>query len=215
MNAWQRGYVKKVHKKKKISFEDSTNDGSKTTVTSETEQGIDLEKFQEFESGAHGVLNGHVPMDDNTESEESQSESVKDAHVNNSEALPEKRSSDKKVNNCEMDTENQPPHNENKSPDNSSSFTSSRRESLLNDLSYFTDSDSSQENDIEEIDKILIDKNELNKGLLYTVQATKSFSIELLCDVYVQLSRRVRQYSHTCNRKSLPKVSFIFIHSIV
>lgn len=209
LNAWARGYVKKVHKKKKISFEDSTNDGSKPTVTSETE-GIDLDKFQEFESGAHGVLNGHVPVDDNTESEnDSQDESTKDGHVNNSEAPSEKRTPDKRISNCEMDTAELPLQNEDKSHDNSGSLASSRRESLINDISFAIDSDSSQANDIEEIDKVLIDKNELNQSLSYTVDATKNFSIELLCDVYVQLSRRVRQYSHTCNRKSLPKVNFI------
>lgn len=211
LNAWARGYVKKVHKKKKISFEDSTNDGFKATVTSETEQGIDLDKFQEFESGVHGVLNGHIAMDDNTESEnDSQDESTKDGQVNHSEVLSEKRSAEKKMNNSEMDTTDLPPQNEDKSHDNSGSLTSLRQESLINDLSFVTDSDSSQANDIEEIDKILIDKNELNQGLLCTVKATKNFSIESLCDVYVQLSRRVRQYSHTCNRKSLPKVNVIF-----
>ncbi|XP_011505314.1 PREDICTED: ATPase family AAA domain-containing protein 2-like isoform X2 [Ceratosolen solmsi marchali] len=208
--AWARGYVKKVHKKKKISFGDSTNNEiceNKTVITSETSgQGIDLEKFQEFESEAHSVLNGHVPIFDNTDTDnESQNESTKNAHTNVIDVNIDKHTFEKR-NYTKLENIDTLLGNSDKIPQNNSSYTLSRNESLnVDDLSFAFDSDSSLINDPEESDKVLIDKTELENIFMYTVKATSKFPIELLCDTYVQLSRRVSQYSQTYDRKELPK----------
>jgi hypothetical protein len=210
--AWARGYVKKVHKKKKISFEDITNnDICENKLIDPLEasgQGIDLEKFQEFESEAHNVLNGHMPIFDNTDTEnESQSETTRNVHTNVFDTNVDKRLFEKR-NLTELDSSNVLFGDNEKVSENSNSYTSLKHESInVDDLSFAFDSDSSLINDPEETDRVLIDKTELENTFTYTVKATSKFPIELLCDTYVQLSRRVGQYSRTYDRKELPKVN--------
>ncbi|XP_031785660.1 ATPase family AAA domain-containing protein 2 isoform X2 [Nasonia vitripennis] len=218
LHAWARGFVKKVAKKKKISFDDSTNnenssskpqEATTTAAASETSaQGIDLEKFQEFESEAHCVLNGHVPISDHTDTDnDSQNESTRDAQLNHLDAAADKNVPEKKnIINNEVESMDVSHGEVEKSVENNVSNPSSRRESLnTEDLSFALDSDSSLMNNPQESDKVMIDRIELDKVFAYTVKATEMFPIELLCDVYVQLSRSVGQYARTYDRKSLPK----------
>ncbi|XP_051168462.1 ATPase family AAA domain-containing protein 2-like isoform X2 [Leptopilina boulardi] len=199
--AWARGYVKKPHKKKKISFEDSTCDQNQTpkTVNGDT-TGIDLEKFQEFESEAQNVLNGHVNIYENSESEaESQAENSKDT-PNSNKSINEMNNTNK-TENMEIMVDEEKTND--KLEENASSNSSSRRESI-DDLSFAIESDSSLTN-VETNEKILVDKTELENALQHTVRVTKDFPIEVLCDIYVQLSRCVGRYARVYDRKSLPK----------
>ena len=95
-----------------------------------------------------------------------------------------------------------------KAPENGSSNSSSRRESV-DDLSFAIESDSSLTN-VETNERVLIDKTELENALQHTVQMTKNFPLEVLCDIYVQLSRCVGKYIRLYDRKSLPKVNFFY-----
>ena len=216
--AWARGYVKKVHKKKKISFNDSTNHDTSNNksipASNETSgQSIDLEKFQEFETEAHNVLNGHVPIYDNTDSEnDSRNESTKVSQLNHSDGLIDKNSFEKENQN-ELESMDISIGDDDKVLENNSSNNSSRRESLnVDELSFALDSDSSLTNSPEENDKIMIDKSELDNVFTYTVKTTENFPIELLCDIYVQLSRRVGQYARSYDRKALPKVNIYILN---
>ncbi|XP_043485205.1 ATPase family AAA domain-containing protein 2-like isoform X3 [Leptopilina heterotoma] len=194
--AWARGYVKKAHKKKKIAFEDSPCEPNTLKTPNGETTGIDLEKFQEFETEAQNVLNGHVNIYENSESEvESQNENSKDtpksiSEINNS-----------KSENMEVSIEEEKTND--KIDENVSSNSSSRRESI-DDLSFAIESDSSLTN-VETNEKILVDKNELENALQHTVRVTKDLPIEVLCDIYVQLSRCVGRYARVYDRKSLPK----------
>ncbi|XP_076249448.1 uncharacterized protein LOC143188854 isoform X2 [Calliopsis andreniformis] len=195
--AWARGYVKRVHKKKKIAFDDSVSTpDTKVCFTNETTS-IDLEKFQEFETEANSVLNGHVPLFDNSDSEnDSQNENSKDAQGNQSNNIVEERIEE--LENMEINyTE------EDKTMDNSGSNSSSRRESI-DELSFAIESDSSPPK-FEENEKLVVDKNELESAWQHTVDVTKDFPVEVLCDIYVQLSRCVGKYAQSYDRKSLPK----------
>ncbi|XP_047347305.1 ATPase family AAA domain-containing protein 2-like isoform X1 [Vespa velutina] len=196
--AWARGYVKKVQKKKKISFDGNISEiNSKVCLTNEPSVGIDLEKFQEFETEANSVLNGHVPLYDNTDSEnDSQNENSKDIQINHNDNMIEQRIDDfENVEICFIEDD--------KNIGNDVSSSSSRRESL-DELSFAIESDSSPSK-VDENDKVIIDKNELETAWLHTVDVTKDFSVEVLCDIYVQLSRCVGRYAHHYDRKSLPK----------
>ncbi|XP_015179845.1 PREDICTED: ATPase family AAA domain-containing protein 2-like isoform X1 [Polistes dominula] len=199
--AWARGYVKKVQKKKKISFDDSISEiSNKVCITNETTAtvGIDLEKFQEFETEANSVLNGHVPLFDNTDSEnDSQNENSKDIHLNHNDNTVEQRIHDFERVEISMIED------DNKNVGNDVSSSSSRRESL-DELSFAIESDCSLSK-VDVNDKVIIDKNELESALLHTVKVTKDFPVEVLCDIYVQLSRCVGRYAHHYDRKSLPK----------
>ncbi|XP_076665616.1 ATPase family AAA domain-containing protein 2B-like isoform X3 [Andrena cerasifolii] len=195
--AWARGYVKKVHKKKKIAFDESvTTPDSKVCLASETTS-IDLEKFQEFETEANSVLNGHVALFDNSDSEnDSQNENSKDAQGAQSNNVADQRIEE--LENMEISyTE------EDKNPENSGSNSSSRRESM-DELSFAIESDSSPAR-FEENEKLAVDKNELESAWQHTVNVTKDFPVEVLCDIYVQLSRCVGKYAQSYDRKSLPK----------
>lgn len=213
--AWARGYVKKNHKKKKISFDDSVhNESTKEKLTSADASGqsVDLDKFQEFETEAHSVLNGHVPVFDNTDTEnDSQNESTKEMHANHFDTSSiDKKAVEKKNSN---DTESMDvPIVDDKLEDNSSHCPCKPEGLDLNELSIALDSDSSLPNNPQECKKILVDKAELENALIYTVKATENFPIEILCDIYVQLSRRVIQYSRTYDRNSLPKVNTFCIN---
>ncbi|KAG7204576.1 hypothetical protein KM043_004999 [Ampulex compressa] len=196
--AWARGYVKKVHKKKKIAFEESiTEVTSKVCLATESTGGIDLQKFQEFETEANSVLNGHVSLFDNTDSEnDSQNENSKEAHVSQNETVAEQRVDDlENMEICFMEEE--------KAVENSGSNSSSRRESI-DDLSFAIESDSSPTK-LEENEKVIVDKGELESAWQHTVDVTRDFPVEVLCDIYVQLSRCVGKYAHSYDRKSLPK----------
>lgn len=199
--AWARGYVKKVQKKKKISFDDNISEmRNKICVNNETSSvGIDLEKFQEFETEANSVLNGHVPLFDNTDSEnDSQNENFKDIQINHNDNIIEQRIDDyENMEICFIEDD--------KIIGNDVSSSSSRRESL-DELSFAIESDSSPSK-VDENDKVIIDKNELETAWLHTVDVTKDFPVEVLCDIYVQLSRCVGRYAHHNDRKSLPKVN--------
>ncbi|CAL7944328.1 unnamed protein product [Xylocopa violacea] len=196
--AWARGYVKKVHKKKKIAFEESvTVSGSKVCLTNETTTSIDLEKFQEFETEANSVLNGHVPLFDNSDSEnDSQNENSKDAQSAQINSITEDHIDE--IENMEISFAE-----EEKNAENSASNSSSRRESM-DELSFAIESDSSPTG-CGESEKLVIDKNELESAWQDTVEITKDFPVEVLCDIYVQLSRCVGKYAHSYYRKSLPK----------
>ncbi|XP_050576088.1 ATPase family AAA domain-containing protein 2-like isoform X2 [Bombus affinis] len=195
--AWARGYVKKVHKKKKIAFDENvTVSDNKVCLTNETTS-IDLEKFQEFETEANSVLNGHVPLFDNSDSEnDSQNESSKDMQ-----GIQSNNVSDQHIDEIEnMDicfTE------EEKNAENSASNSSSRRGSI-DELSFAIESDSSPVR-FEENEKFVVDRNELENAWQTTVEITKDFPVEVLCDIYVQLSRCVGKYAQSYDRKSLPK----------
>ncbi|XP_076748821.1 ATPase family AAA domain-containing protein 2B-like isoform X1 [Xylocopa sonorina] len=196
--AWARGYVKKVHKKKKIAFEESvTVSGSKVCLTNETTTSIDLEKFQEFETEANSVLNGHVPLFDNSDSEnDSQNENSKDAQSAQINSITEQHIDE--IENMEISFAE-----EEKNAENSASNSSSRRESM-DELSFAIESDSSPTG-CGESEKLVIDKNELESAWQDTVEITKDFPVEVLCDIYVQLSRCVGKYAQSYDRKSLPK----------
>lgn len=207
-------------KKKKISFDDSTNNENSSAKTQEVSitaaasetstQGIDLEKFQEFESEAHCVLNGHVPIFDHTDTDnDSQNESTRETQLNHIDAAGDKHAIEKKnENNSEVENMDVSQVEIEKPVDNDVSNSSSRRGSFnTEDLSFSLDSDSSLTNNSQENEKVVIDGIELEKSFAYTVKATRMFSIELLCDVYVQLSRTVGQYARIYDRKSLPKVN--------
>lgn len=195
--AWARGYVKKVQKKKKIAFDENVTEVSSKSCNETTS--IDLEKFQEFETEAHNVLNGHIGLYDNTDSEnDSQNENSKETQGSQNESVLDQR----------IDNLDHPElsfANEEKTTGNGDSNSSSRRESI-DELSFAIESDSSRDK-IEEHEKIMIDKFELENAWHYTVGVTKDFPVEVLCDIYVQLSRCVGKYAHNYDRKSLPKVS--------
>lgn len=205
--AWARGYVKKVHKKKKIAFDENvTVSDNKVCLTNETTS-IDLEKFQEFETEANSVLNGHVPLFDNSDSEnDSQNESSKDMQ-----GIQSNNVSDQHIDEIEnMDicfTE------EEKNAENSASNSSSRRGSI-DELSFAIESDSSPAR-FEENEKFVVDRNELENAWQTTVEITKDFPVEVLCDIYVQLSRCVGKYAQSYDRKSLPKVNIFYLTKFV
>ncbi|KAK2577983.1 hypothetical protein KPH14_008415 [Odynerus spinipes] len=196
--AWARGYVKKVQKKKKISLDDNVAEiNNKICLNNETSSGIDLEKFQEFETEANSVLNGHVPLFDNTDSDnDSQNENSKDIQISHNDSIIEQRVEDlERMEVCFIEDD--------KTAGNDVSTSSSRRESL-DELSFAIESDSSPSK-VDENEKVIIDKNELEAAWLHTVEVTKDFPVEVLCDIYVQLSRCVGRYAHHYDRKSLPK----------
>ncbi|CAL1683739.1 unnamed protein product [Lasius platythorax] len=193
--AWARGYVKKVHKKKKIAFDENVTEVvAGKSLNNETTTSIDLEKFQEFETEANSVLNGHVGLFDNTDSEnDSQNENSKESQSGNV--------TDQRIDNldqmeiCFIE--------EDKPIGNGDSSSSSRREST-DELSFAIESDSSRDK-IEENEKVVVDKTELDNAWHFTVEITKDFPVEVLCDIYVQISRCVGKYAHKYDRKSLPK----------
>ncbi|XP_015118071.1 ATPase family AAA domain-containing protein 2 isoform X1 [Diachasma alloeum] len=192
--AWARGYVKKVTKKKKIMFEENPNDsppkGNNGTRV------VDLEKFQEFEANAV-VMNGDSTIYDNTESENesvnegnhrevvigSQVEVISDKGEKEGESKEEKPVEEKPVENGE-------------------SHSSSRREST-DDLTFAVDCDSSPKRMGEE--KVVVDEGELQEAWRHTVDVTRELPVEVLCDIYVQLSRCVGKYDKSYDRRTLPK----------
>ncbi|XP_048505295.1 ATPase family AAA domain-containing protein 2-like isoform X2 [Athalia rosae] len=197
--AWARGYVKKVHKKKKIAFDDSTIEIiTKQNISPDNTGGIDLEKFQEFESEANSVLNGHGPLFNNSDSEnDSQNETLKETSQDNHNEVENYRKSNDI---SEMDVISA---EDDKQIENEGSSASSRRESM-DELSFAIESDSSPtKNGVSE--KVIVDKSELEAALKYTVDITEDSSVEILCDIYVQLSRCVGKYAHQHDRTSLPK----------
>lgn len=201
--AWARGYVKKVHKRKKIAFDENvTVSDNKVCLTNETTS-IDLEKFQEFETEANSVLNGHVPLYDNSDSEnDSQNESSKDIQGIQSNNVTDQHIDE--IENVEICfTE------EEKNAENSASNSSSRRESV-DELSFAIENDSSPAR-FEENEKLVIDKSELENAWQTTVEITKDFPVEVLRDIYVQLSRCVGKYAQSYDRKSLPKVNMSYL----
>lgn len=197
--AWARGYVKKVQKKRKIVFDENVTEVvANKSLNNETTTSIDLEKFQEFETEANSVLNGHMGLFDNTDSEnDSQNENSKSSQ----------NCTDQRIDNldqmeiCFVE--------EDKPIVNGDSSSSSRRESM-DDLSFAIESDTSRDKS-EENEKIVVDKSELENAWLFTVEITKDFPVEVLCDIYVQLSRCVGKYAQKYDRKSLPKVNIYFI----
>ncbi|XP_072746443.1 ATPase family AAA domain-containing protein 2 isoform X1 [Anoplolepis gracilipes] len=193
--AWARGYVKKVHKKKKIAFDESVTEVvASKSLNNETTTSIDLEKFQEFETEANSVLNGHVGLFDNTDSEnDSQNENSKESQ--NGTVTDQRIDNLDQMEICFID--------EDKPIGNGDSSSSSRRESM-DELSFAIESDSSRDK-IEENEKVVVDKSELENAWHFTVEKTKDFPVEVLCDIYVQLSRCVGKYAHKYDRKSLPK----------
>ncbi|XP_043277332.1 ATPase family AAA domain-containing protein 2-like isoform X2 [Venturia canescens] len=202
--AWARGYVKKVHKKKKIIFESSTTTIETQTKTSSGEAvaSIDLDKFQEFETEAHNVLNGHTELFDNTDSEDDsindKAKESKNSTVDNIVVQSPVATSNETSNSADAANLVGAQINE-----NSASGSSSRREST-DDLTFVIESDSSPSKPGDNA-KVIIDPEELDSAWRQTVQFTHDFSVEILCDSYVQLSRCVGKYSHTYDRKSLPK----------
>uniref|UniRef100_A0A0C9QVG3 Tat-binding homolog 7 n=1 Tax=Fopius arisanus TaxID=64838 RepID=A0A0C9QVG3_9HYME len=197
--AWARGYVKKVTKKKKIMFEESTNEspakGNNGTRV------VDLEKFQEFEANAV-VMNGDSTIYDNTDSEnESVNEGIHKEVVIGSqvEVIIDKR---EKVEKGERGEENREVSVEEKPVENGESHSSSRREST-DDLTFAVNCDSSPKRMGEE--KVVVDAAELEEAWKHTVQVTGELSVEVLCDIYVQLSRCVGKYETTWDRRTLPK----------
>lgn len=199
--AWARGYVKKVHKKKKIAFDDTTTEiiNKQQSICAENVVGIDLEKFQEFETEANSVLNGDSPLYNNSDSEnDSHSETLKDiVQSNPSEVEKEKKGNDVNA----MDTSIA---DDEKHVENEGSSASSRRESM-DELSFAIESDSSPTKSGVS-DKVIVDKIELEAALKHTVDITEDSPVEVLCDIYVQLSRCVGKYTYIHDRKSLPKV---------
>jgi len=191
--AWARGYVKKVHKKKKIAFDENVTEVvASKSLNNETTTSIDLEKFQEFETEAHIVLNelyGNSDSDNDSQNENSKE--------NQNDTMDHRIDSFDQMETCYLE--------EDRSVKNGDSNSSSRRESM-DELSFAIESDSSRDK-IDENEKITIDKSELEDAWHFTVEATKNFSVELLCDIYVQLSRCVGKYTYKYDRKSLPKVN--------
>lgn len=199
--AWARGYVKKVHKKRKIAFDENVTEGvANKSLNNETTTSIALEKFQEFETEANSVLNGHMGLFDNTDSEN-------DSQNENSKGSQNCNVTDQRIDNldqmeiCFID--------EDKPVVNGDSSSSSRRESM-DDLSFAIESDTSRDK-IEESEKLIVDKSEFENAWHHTIEETKDFPVEVLCDIYVQLSRCVGRYAQKYDRKSLPKVNIHFI----
>ncbi|XP_015438731.1 PREDICTED: ATPase family AAA domain-containing protein 2-like [Dufourea novaeangliae] len=198
--AWARGYVKKVQKKKKIVFDENvTVSGNKICVTNETTS-IDLEKFQEFETEANSVLNGHIPLFDNSDTEnDSQNENSKDVQGMQSSSVTEQHIEE--VDSMDITLVDEDKND--KTVDNDGSNSSSRRESM-DELSFAIERDSSPAK-FEENEKLIVDKYELECSWQHTVDVTKDFPVEVLCDIYVQLSRCVGKYAQSYDRKLLPK----------
>lgn len=200
--AWARGYVKKVHKKRKIAFDDNiTETVANKSLNNEPPTCVDLEKFQEFETEANNVLNGHMGLFDNTDSDN-------DSQNENSKGSQNCTVTDQRVDNldqmeiCFVE--------EDKPAGNGDSSSSSRREST-DELSFAIESDTSRDK-IEENEKIVVDKSELENAWHFTVEITKDFPVEVLCDIYVQLSRCVGRYAQKYDRKSLPKVNILSVN---
>jgi len=199
--AWARGYVKKVQKKRKIAFEENVTEiVANKSASNETTTSIDLEKFQEFETEANNVLNGHMGLFDNTDSEnDSQNENSKGSQ--NCTTITDQRIDNlDQMEICFIE--------EDKPMVNGDSSSSSRRESM-DELSFAIESDTSRDK-IEENEKIVVDKSELDNAWHFTVEITKDFPVEVLCDIYVQLSRCVGKYAQKYDRKSLPKVNILY-----
>ncbi|TGZ56172.1 ATPase family AAA domain-containing protein 2 [Temnothorax longispinosus] len=193
--AWARGYVKKIHKKKKIAFDESVTEiVANKSLNNETTTSIDLEKFQEFETEANSVLNGHMGLFDNTDSEN-------DSQNENSKGSQNGTVVDQRIDNLQMEISFV---DEDKPMVNGDSSSSSRRESM-DDLSFAIESSDTSRDKIEENEKIVVDKSELENAWHFTVEITKDFPVEVLCDIYVQLSRCVGKYAQKYDRKSLPK----------
>lgn len=198
--AWARGYVKKVHKKRKIAFDENVTEVVTNKSLNMETTSIDLEKFQEFETEANSVLNGHMGLFDNTDSEN-------DSQNENSKGSQNCTVTDQRIDN--LDQMEIFFVEEDKPVVNGDSSSSSRRESI-DDLSFAIESETSRDK-IEENEKIIVDKSELENAWHFTVDVTKDFPVEVLCDIYVQLSRCVGKYAQKYDRKSLPKVNIYFI----
>jgi len=198
--AWARGYVKKVQKRRKIAFDENVTEVVANKSLNNETTSIDLEKFQEFETEANSVLNGHMGLFDNTDSEN-------DSQNENSKGSQNCTVTDQRIDNldqmeiCFVE--------EDKPVENGDSNSSSRREST-DELSFAIESDTSRDK-IEENEKIAVDRSELENAWHFTVKITKDFSVEVLCDIYVQLSRCVGKYAQKYDRKSLPKVNIYFL----
>ncbi|XP_071565954.1 ATPase family AAA domain-containing protein 2 [Temnothorax nylanderi] len=193
--AWARGYVKKIHKKKKIAFDESVTEiVANKSLNNETTTSIDLEKFQEFETEANSVLNGHMGLFDNTDSEN-------DSQNENSKGSQNGTVVDQRIDNLQMEISFV---DEDRPMVNGDSSSSSRRESM-DDLSFAIESSDTSRDKIDENEKIVVDKSELENAWHFTVEITKDFPVEVLCDIYVQLSRCVGKYAQKYDRKSLPK----------
>lgn len=201
--AWARGYVKKVHKKRKIAFDENVTEVANKPLNNETTTSIDLEKFQEFETEANNVLNGHMGLFDNTDSEN-------DSQNENSKGSQNCTVTDQRINNLDQMEICFVEEDKPVIVANGDSSSSSRREST-DELSFAIESDTSRDK-IEENEKIVVDKNELENAWHFTVEITKDFPVEVLCDIYVQLSRCVGKYAQKSDRKSLPKVNIFFIN---
>ena len=211
-SSWSRGLVPKVYKKKKISFEDDGNVSGNPSAQ-DIVQGIDLEKFQEFEKEMQGAVNGHVfnnsAESDNDNDIECDRESDNNSPMELYNKVQESSENCVEVGNVEA--------KQNATKDGASV---SRREfhsplvkeaDNVDDLNFEVDSDCSLSAfSAEERDRVIIDREELKNVYDYTLNSTADFPIELLCDTYVQLSRRIGQYRQIYDRKSLPKVSSIF-----
>lgn len=233
--AWARGYVKKVTKKKKILFDESVNEspikGNNGTRV------VDLQKFQEFEANVVVLNGGDSTIYDNTESD---NDSVNNEGTNkevviggsqvevisdNSKTVEDK-SKEVIVDVVAVDvaattatstataTATATPGSgagpEERPTENGESHSSSRREST-DDLTFAVDCDSSPKKMGEE--RVVVDRGELEDAWRHTVQVTRDLPVEVLCDIYVQLSRSVGKYDKSYERKTLPKVidSFYYL----
>lgn len=202
--AWARGYVKKVQKKKKIAFDENVTEMTSKSCN-DTTTSIDLEKFQEFETEANNVLNGHAGLYDNTDSEnDSQTENSKETQGCQNDTTVNQRIDNLEHIEVSYAEENKPVRN-------GDSNSSSRRESM-DELSFAIEDDSSRDK-IEEREKVIVEKIELENAWHFTVEATQDFPVEILCDIYVQLSRCVGKYAHNYDRKSLPKVKIFLANN--
>lgn len=209
--AWARGYVKKVTKKKKILFDDSINEVEKSLTSSSNSSAIagvtcsvDLDKFQELESSSNCIQNGEVTtIVENTESDNDESTNDNNIKENTGTIKIEIIDDAKQEEVVELIKDDKSGNSgESIKGDNENSNTSSRREST--DELTFAD----ELNIVRNGDCIIVDKNELENMWKHAVDVTSNLSVDVLCDIYVQLSRCVAKYEQIWDRTTLPKVNF-------
>ncbi|XP_034943893.1 ATPase family AAA domain-containing protein 2-like [Chelonus insularis] len=128
--AWARGYVKKVTKKKKIIYDENTIESNDklATCSNNGARGVDLDKFQEFETNS--MLNNDRISCDNSESEnDSTNDNVKIVKMNSSSEITTERIMIEEIVDKVVTNDVQ------KSADNSGN-TSSIQPDILEDLTF-------------------------------------------------------------------------------
>ncbi|XP_044006263.1 ATPase family AAA domain-containing protein 2-like isoform X2 [Aphidius gifuensis] len=205
---------------------------SEKSLTSSNSGRIDSDKCQEFDASCDVVNGDATPIIDHSEISDNETindtSTIKDDQmiVDKIEVANDDKSINENIDTTIIDTKidnstDKPLNCSNsvdkiinseiniKKIDNVNSNTSSRRESC-DELMISVDVDTSSNklsngNVVSNDNVVIIDEVELDNLWKHAVDVTMNSSVDVLCDIYVQLSRCVAKYEQTFDRKTLPK----------